>query len=88
VASPLIKPDVWFRPKIVLEVRGDEITLSPTYPAARDEIRKGHGLSIRFPRLVTIREDKNPEDATTRKELIELYKTQRTLQGKARVKEN
>jgi len=84
IDSPTIKPDVWFEPKVVLEVKGDEITLSSKYPAARDVIRKGYGLSIRFPRLVTIREDKKPEDATTRDELIQLYETQRTLQGKAK----
>ena len=71
-----VKPDQWFKPKIVIEVRGDEISLSPTYNVALDEIKKNSGLSIRFPRFVQIREDKNPEDATSTKEIIDLYQQQ------------
>jgi len=71
-----VKPDVLFSPKIVIEVRGDEITLSPTYLAALGEFRENFGLSIRFPRFIQIRADKNPEDATTTDELIQMYKNQ------------
>ncbi|MHA1800062.1 MAG: ATP-dependent DNA ligase [Candidatus Helarchaeota archaeon] len=71
-----VKPDQWFKPEIVIEVKGDEITLSPTYNVASSEIEEGKGLSIRFPRFITIREDKNPEDATTTSELIQIYKEQ------------
>jgi len=71
-----IKLDQWFKPKLVIEVRGDEISLSPTYHVAMDQIKKNSGLSIRFPRFIQIREDKNPEDATTTKEIIDLYRQQ------------
>ncbi len=71
-----IKPDQWFKPEIVIEVRGDEISLSPTYNVALDHIKKNSGLSIRFPRFLQIREDKKPEDATSTKELIDLYQQQ------------
>jgi len=71
-----IKPDVFFTPKIVIEVKGDEITLSPTYFPAFGEFREKFGLSVRFPRFLQIRTDKNPEDATTTSELIQMYQIQ------------
>ena len=73
----LTEPDVWVVPKIVIEVIAAEITLSPTYPCGMDAIRKGSGLALRFPKFTgRIRFDKAPEDATTEKELIEMYKQQ------------
>jgi len=40
-------------------------------------IREGSGLALRFPKFTgRIRFDKAPEDATTEKELIEMYKKQ------------
>ncbi len=76
VDSQLV-PDVWFEPKIVLEVKGAEITVSPVHTCARDAIRKGAGLAVRFPRFTgRWREDKGPEDATTQKELLEMYRGQ------------
>ncbi|MEM4700461.1 MAG: ATP-dependent DNA ligase [Candidatus Nezhaarchaeales archaeon] len=70
------KPDVWLVPGLVAEVLGDEITLSPSATAAMGIVRKGAGLSIRFPRFMRWRDDKSPEDATTVKELLEMYKSQ------------
>jgi DNA ligase-1 len=69
--------DVWFEPKIVIDVIASEITLSPSHTAAMDRIRKGYGLALRFPKFTgKIRYDKNPEDATNVKELISMYKAQ------------
>jgi DNA ligase-1 len=73
----LLEADVWFEPKIVLEIRGAEITLSPIHLCAMDTIRKGSGLAIRFPRFTgNYRPDKSPEDATTEKEITEMYRGQ------------
>ncbi|MEM1587129.1 MAG: ATP-dependent DNA ligase [Candidatus Bathyarchaeia archaeon] len=72
-----IEAEVWFIPKIVIEVIGAEITLSPIHTCARDIIRKGSGLAIRFPRFTgRYRTDKSAEDATTVDEIIEMYKRQ------------
>ncbi len=72
-----MEADYWFVPKVVLEVIGAEITLSPTHTCARDVIEKGAGLAIRFPRFTgRWRDDKSPEEATTTKELIEMYRNQ------------
>ena len=72
-----LEADVWFEPKIVIEIIGAEITLSPIHTCAMDKIRKGSGLAIRFPRFTgNYRFDKAAEDATTEKEIIEMYHSQ------------
>lgn len=72
-----LEADVWFEPKVVIETIGAEITLSPIHTCAMDVIRKGSGLAIRFPRFTgNYRPDKSAEDATTLKEIIEMYKNQ------------
>jgi DNA ligase-1 len=69
--------DVWFEPSVVLEILGAEVTLSPIHMAAMDSIRKGSGLAIRFPRFTgKYRTDKSPQDATTSKEVVEMYQAQ------------
>ena len=71
-----IEADVWFEPKVVIEVIGAEITLSPTHVCAMGIIRKGSGLAIRFPRFTgNYRLDKAAEDATSVKEIVEMYKS-------------
>jgi DNA ligase 1 len=69
-----ITPSVWVEPKIVVEVLADEITKSPNHTA---------GYALRFPRVIRFRDaDKRAEDATSLKELVELYQQQpgRTLE--------
>ena len=72
-----MKADVWFTPSVVIEIIGDEITLSPLHTAGLGSIKPDAGLAIRFPRFTgRWRFDKKPEDSTTVKELIEMYKMQ------------
>ena len=67
VESVLV-PDVWLRPEVVVEVLADEITPSPRHTA---------GYALRFPRIVSFRgADKGPEDATTVKEIVEMFQQQ------------
>ena len=69
--------DVWFEPAIVIETRGAELTLSPVHTCAKDVIRKGSGVAIRFPRFTgKYRVDKSAEDATTTGELVKIYRGQ------------
>jgi DNA ligase-1 len=58
-----LEPDVWVEPKYVIEVRADEITESPVHVAAQAE--GGNGLALRFPRMISLRVDRKPEEATT-----------------------
>ncbi len=75
-----LEMDTWFTPTIVIEIIASEITLSPEYDAGMDSIRKGFGLSLRFPKFTKkIRRDKNPQDITDESELIEMYRKQRNI---------
>jgi len=68
------EPDVWFEPGLVLEILSAELTLSPNYTAAWGQIQDDAGLAMRFPRFTgRWRDDKAAEDATTTRELAELY---------------
>jgi DNA ligase-1 len=69
--------DVWFDPELVIEVIGDEITVSPTHVAGKGILHEG-GLAIRFPRFTgRWRDDKSPNQATTVEDLVEMYKNQK-----------
>ena len=65
--------DVWFEPALVVEVIGAELTLSPIHTCCKGWVKPGVGISIRFPRFIRWRPDKSPRDATTTKELYEMY---------------
>jgi DNA ligase-1 len=72
----LLEPDVWFDPVLVMEVLGDEITLSPLHKAAFNEFREGSGLAIRFPRFTRWRDDKSADEATQVSEIVDMYNAQ------------
>lgn len=80
----LIQPDFWVYPKYTVTVKADEITRSPTHTCGREKLKDGTeaGFALRFPRLVgedAIRKDKGPEEATTTKEISEMYKNQKRV---------
>lgn len=69
--------DVWFEPRIVIEVIASEITLSPLHTCAMNAIREGNGLALRFPKFTgRVRDDKSAEDATHVDEIISMYRRQ------------
>ncbi|MDH5416272.1 MAG: ATP-dependent DNA ligase [Nitrosopumilus sp.] len=75
-----MEADVWFEPELVIEVVASEITLSPIHKAAKDVIRKGAGLALRFPKFTgKIRVEKAVEDASTNEEVITLYRGQKKV---------
>jgi DNA ligase-1 len=72
-----MEADFWFEPALVLEVLGAEITLSPIHTTGYGKVRKDAGFAIRFPRFTgRFRDDKGPREATTSKELTEMYQKQ------------
>ncbi len=60
-----LEPDVWVEPAIVVEIAADEITKSPMHSA---------GIAMRFPRLITFRDDKSPDQATSLEEVKAIAK--------------
>ncbi|MFX1473868.1 MAG: ATP-dependent DNA ligase [Promethearchaeota archaeon] len=76
-----IEANVWFKPALVFQVFGDEITRSPIHTCAYDIITPNEGLAIRFPRFDgTWRPDKSWREATTVNQIITLYKEQTRVQ--------
>jgi len=72
-----MEADYWFEPAMVLEVLGAEITVSPIHTTAYGIIRPDSGLAVRFPRFTgRFRDDKEPREATTSKELEQMYSKQ------------
>jgi DNA ligase 1 len=72
----LIVPDRWVEPRVVVEVLADEITRSPRHTCGKSGDAPGYAL--RFPRLLDgVRADKRAEDATTEREILDLYRLQR-----------
>src|ERR1700694_1724843 len=68
-------PDAWLKPAIVVEVLADEITPSPRHTAVRTAAQPG--FALRFPRIVSLRNEKKPEDATSVREIREMFDQQR-----------
>ena len=70
--QPLINKEegkgVFVRPKIVIEVGYEEIQKSPTYSS---------GYALRFPRIIQLREDRGPDDASTLKMVENFYNGQK-----------
>jgi DNA ligase-1 len=62
------KPDIWLKPEVVMEITGDEITISDKFATL--------GYSMRFPVFLRLRPEKGPKDITTADEIKELYETQ------------
>jgi DNA ligase-1 len=79
----LITPDVWVEPTYVVEVLADEITRSPFHTCGK--VGDAPGYALRFPRVVNgVRADKGAADATTEREVLELYRLQRAASGPKR----
>ncbi|KAI5191697.1 DNA ligase 1 [Nematocida minor] len=69
------KPDVWFKPSLVWEVAAAGLSASPQYTAAKgaQELPEERGISLRFPRFIRKREDKNKETATSSEQILSMF---------------
>lgn len=74
VESPIV-PDVWTEPRYVVEVVAGQIVRSPRYTCGATGGEQG--FALRFPRVASVRFDRRAEDATTAREVAEIYRLQR-----------
>lgn len=76
--TPSVKPDVWFEPTKVWEIKTADLTLSPIYTAGAKTMGE-KGISLRFPRFIRVRDDKSPENSTNSEQIVDMYNSQRSM---------
>ncbi|KAI4352147.1 hypothetical protein L6164_006427 [Bauhinia variegata] len=70
------EPDMWFSPLVVWEIRGADFTVSPVHHAAIGLVHPSRGISIRFPRFICTRSDRNPEECSTASDIADMFHSQ------------
>jgi len=57
------------------------IQLSPIYTCGIGEVDTNRGIGLRFPRLIKVREDKKPHEASSNEFVIDLYRQQAVVKN-------
>ena len=78
--SDVLECDVWFEAVQVWEIKAADLSKSSTHRGAIDKTgEEGRGIGLRFPRYERLRDDKQPEDATTSDQILEMYYAQDSI---------
>lgn len=72
----VMMPDIFFEPRMVIEVRGGDITKSPVHTCAigQKPLSDTEGLALRFPRMIRVRPDKSAKQSTTSDEVLCMFR--------------
>lgn len=63
------------------------IQLSPIYTCGIGEADTNRGIGLRFPRLIKVRDDKKPHEASTNEFVIDLYRQQTVVKNNGKAEE-